>query len=121
MKNSINWFVIPAKDFDRACNFYTEILGGKVHVSEFDGEKMGMLPNFNMQEGGVGGHISFDPGNVSSKGIMIYLNGEPNLQSILEKVEPAGGKIVSPKTTAPGGFMATFLDSEGNKLAIHNS
>jgi len=121
MKNSINWFSIPAKDFDRACEFYSNILDGKVQISEVGGEKMGMLPNFNMQEGGVGGHISFDPENVSGKGTMIYLNGGSNLQLILDRVEAAGGKIILPKTASPGGFMATFLDSEGNKLAIHNS
>jgi len=121
MKNAINWFAIPAVDFDRACEFYSEILGGEVRVSDMAGEKMGMLPNFDMEEGGVGGHITVDPENVSSKGMMVYINGEPNLQHILDKVEQAGGKIILPKTASPGGFMATFLDSEGNKLAIHNS
>ena len=121
MKNAINWFAIPAVDFDRACEFYSEILGGEVRVSDVAGEKMGMLPNFDMEEGGVGGHITVDPENASSKGMMVYLNGQPNLQHILDKVEQAGGKIILPKTASPGGFMATFLDSEGNKLAIHNS
>ena len=120
MKNSINWFSIPAIDFERACSFYSTILGAKVQVSTYDGEKMGVLPNFDMKQRGVGGHITHAPDSVSDKGTMVYLNGGSDLQAILDKVESAGGKIVSKKSPSPGGFMATFIDSEGNKIAIHN-
>ena len=30
MANVINWFEIPAKDFDRACSFYEKVLDGTV-------------------------------------------------------------------------------------------
>ena len=120
MANSINWFEIPSRNFDRACKFYSNILGEQVHITEMGGIKMGMLPNFS-QDGGVGGHISASSdGQPSDKGTMIYLNGGENLQNILDKVESAGGKVVMPKTKSPGGYMATFMDSEGNKLALHN-
>ena len=38
------------------------------------------------------------------------------------RVEEAGGKVLLDKTLiAPGlGYYATFLDSEGNKVALHS-
>ncbi|MDN5214672.1 VOC family protein [Fulvivirgaceae bacterium BMA12] len=122
MANSINWFEIPSKNFDRACKFYSSILGGEVHVAEMGGDmKMGMLPNFS-QGGGVGGHISSSPDSKpSNEGVMVYLNGGDDLQVILDKVEPAGGKVVMPKTKSPGGYMAIFTDTEGNRMALHNA
>jgi uncharacterized protein len=40
----------------------------------------------------------------------------------LDKVEAAGGKIVVPKTeiSPEHGYMAVFLDTEGNRIALHS-
>lgn len=121
MANSINWFEIPSKNFERACSFYSAILDGDVMITDMgSGVDMGMLPNFT-QDGGVGGHISSSKDVEPSKnGVMVYLNGGENLQKILDRVEPAGGKVLVPKTASPGGEIAIFLDSEGNKMALHN-
>lgn len=121
MANSINWFEIPSKNFERACSFYGAILDGDVQITDMgSGVDMGMLPNFS-QDGGVGGHISSSKDSVPSEnGVMVYMNGGENLQDILDRIEPAGGKVVMPKTASPGGHMAIFLDSEGNKMALHN-
>ncbi|MEO9802798.1 MAG: VOC family protein [Reichenbachiella sp.] len=121
MANSINWFEIPSKNFDRACKFYSQILDGEVQVTDMGGEMlMGMLPNFSQGEG-VGGHISSNPDiQPSDNGLMVYLNGGDDLQVILDKVVPAGGEILMPKTASPGGDMAIFKDSEGNRMALHN-
>jgi predicted enzyme related to lactoylglutathione lyase len=36
-------------------------------------------------------------------------------------VEAAGGKITMPKTAiGANGFMARFLDTEGNRMAFHS-
>lgn len=121
MAHSINWFEIPSKNFDRACRFYSNIFNGDVHVTDMGcGTKMGVLPNFS-QDGGIGGHISDSPDSEpSGSGVMVYLNGGKDLQTILDRVEGAGGRIVMPKTQSPGGHMAIFLDSEGNRMALHN-
>jgi uncharacterized protein len=53
---------------------------------------------------------------------LLYLNANPDVQNVLDKVEAAGGKIVVPKMEIPGyGFMAVFLDSEGNRIALHSA
>ena len=55
-------------------------------------------------------------------GPLIYLNGNPDLQNILDKVEAAGGKIMVPKTVISPeyGDMAVIIDSEGNRIGLHS-
>ncbi|MGH1541232.1 MAG: VOC family protein [Arenicella sp.] len=120
MTNAINWFELPTVDFGRAVKFYSEILGEDLQVMECDGIQMGMLPNFTKEQG-VGGHISYGTDvQPSQSGTMVFLNGGDDLNGILNKVAGAGGEVVMPKTEAPGGYMGVFLDSEGNRVAIHN-
>jgi predicted enzyme related to lactoylglutathione lyase len=54
--------------------------------------------------------------------VLIYLNGNPDVQNILDKVEAAGGKISMPKTeiSPEYGHMALFIDTEGNRIGIHS-
>ena len=100
MANVVNWFEIPVSDFNRAKEFYTEVLGGELHIEEVMGTKMGF---FNMEGDGVGGAICHGEGYKPS-------------------AEAAGGKITLPKTKISDeiGFMAFFFDTEGNKLAFHS-
>jgi len=121
MKNAINWFEIPVKNFNRAKAFYATIFGADIQEMPHPSYKYGMLP-CDMQNGGVGGGIvegeGFEP---SMKGPLIYLNGGDDLSVPLSKIEAAGGKILLPKTSiGPNGFMAHFTDTEGNKIALHS-
>ena len=121
MSNVINWFEIPAKNFKRACDFYSTVLGGDIqHMSTGGPVKMGFLPG--MEQGDVGGAIvegeSYEP---TDKGALVYLNGGKDLNAPLSRVEKAGGKILMPKTSiGENGFMAHFLDTEGNRVALHS-
>jgi predicted enzyme related to lactoylglutathione lyase len=39
----------------------------------------------------------------------------------LSRVEAAGGSVVMPKTSiGENGYMAIFLDTEGNRVALHS-
>lgn len=85
--------------------------------------KMRMFPIEDMN--GVGGAI-VDSGGFhkpsSTDGPLIYLNGNPDLQQILDKVEEAGGKIMVPKTeiSPEYGSMAVIIDTEGNRIGLHS-
>ena len=121
MTNAINWFEIPVTDFARAKKFYETLFGMDIMEMPHPTFKYGMLPA-DMQNGGVGGGIvqgeGFEP---SMTGALVYLNGGDDLTVPLSKVESAGGKIVLPKTSiGPNGFMAHFIDTEGNKVALHS-
>jgi predicted enzyme related to lactoylglutathione lyase len=56
------------------------------------------------------------------EGVVLYLNGDPDLDNVLNKVEGAGGKVVMPKVSiGDNGFMAFFIDTEGNKMGLHSN
>jgi predicted enzyme related to lactoylglutathione lyase len=56
----------------------------------------------------------------TSDGAVIYLNANPNLSSPLSKAEAAGGIVIMHKKliTEEIGYMALFIDSEGNCVAF---
>lgn len=120
MTNAINWFEIPVTDFDRAKKFYETLFGAEIMEMPFPNGRYGMLPS-DMQNG-VGGGIAqgegFEP---SDKGTIAYLNGGDDLDIPLSRIEQAGGKIIMPKTSiGQNGFMAHFIDTEGNRVALHS-
>ncbi len=121
MKNAITWFEIPVKNFERAMKFYNAIIDGEMVDSPMPGMKYGMFP-YDDAAGGVGGGIVEMEGYTpSSDGAVIYLNGGEDLAGQLARVEPAGGKVIQPKTNiGENGFMALFLDTEGNRIALHS-
>lgn len=120
MASVLNWFEIPTIDFDRAVTFYSTILEGDFHKMPMNDE---MLAFFPMEGEGVGGALVSSPrSEPSDKGTMVYLNSGDDLAPILARVEPAGGKVVVPKTqvTEDIGYVAVFQDSEGNLVGLHS-
>ena len=51
-----------------------------------------------------------------------YLNANPAMDGVLEKIAAAGCTIVMPKTPIGSdfGYMAVFADTEGNRVALHS-
>jgi predicted enzyme related to lactoylglutathione lyase len=120
MENLINWFEIPANDFKRAVEFYKSILGIEVQETEMFGTKMGFFPSDGKNVSGAIVHgTDYAP---AMSGVTIYLNGGANLQPILDKVEKNKGKVIVPKTriSPEMGYFAMFIDTEGNKMAVHS-
>ncbi|MBL7742619.1 MAG: VOC family protein [Chitinophagaceae bacterium] len=123
MKNAISWFEIPASDLVRAAKFYETIFNTRLNPLDLPNIKMRMFPIEDMM--GVGGAV-VDSGGFhkpsATDGPLIYLNGNPDLQIILDRVEKAGGKIMVPKTeiSPEYGFMAVIIDSEGNRIGLHS-
>lgn len=123
MANVISWFEIPAKNFNRACKFYGEVLDGTVQVMDVGDMpiQMGFLPGFEPGNGVGGAVVSGEGYEPTSAGALVYLNGGDDLSVPLSRVEAAGGKVVLPKTSiGENGFMAYFIDTEGNRVAFHS-
>ena len=121
--NTLNWFEIPVNDMDRAKKFYESVFGIKMEQMEMMGMKMAMFPSENMN-GKVSGALVQGPMHKpSADGAKIYLNGNPDLGVALGKIEAAGGKVAMPKTKISDevGYMAFFMDTEGNAVALHSS
>ena len=122
MANAINWFEIPAADFDRAVKFYGTILQADLPISTMDGTQMGFLPG-DAKSGDVSGAVCYGEWyQPSEKGAFVYLNGGADLSDILSRVSDAGGNVVVPKTqiTEEIGYFAMFMDTEGNRVGLHS-
>lgn len=122
-KNAISWFEIPATDLDRAQKFYEAIFQLQLIPMDMPNIKMRMFPLDDMM--GVGGALC-DSGGFhkpsATDGPLVYLNGNPDLQVILDRVVAAGGSIIVPKTeiSPEYGYMGVFIDSEGNRIGLHS-
>ena len=124
MKHAISWFEIPANDLARAQTFYETIFNVKLIPMDLPNIQMRMFP-VDDPGNGIGGALCKTDGfhNPSAThGPLVYLNGNPDVQNVLDRVEAAGGQIIVPKTeiSPEYGFMAVFIDSEGNRIGLHS-
>lgn len=122
--HAISWFEIPAADLNRAQKFYETIFDCTLMPMDLPNIKMRMFPIKDRMTG-IGGAVVSAEGFYkpsASDGVLIYLNANPDVQLILDKVEAAGGKIVVPKTeiSAEYGSMAVIIDTEGNRVGLHS-
>src|SRR5689334_22605492 len=123
MKNAISWFEIPTTDINRAQRFYEAIFSINMTPMDLPNIRMRMFPLDDMMTQ-VGGAIVDSKGfhkASATDGPLIYLNGNPDVQNILDKVPAAGGSILVPKTeiSPDYGHMAVITDTEGNRIALH--
>ena len=120
--NSINWFEIPVTDLARARHFYQVAFG--IHMEDMNMPDMEMASfPAEMGNGKVSGAlVKSEYGKPSMDGVLIYLNANPDMTDILERIESETGRILMPKTLINPeiGYMAMFVDTEGNRIALHS-
>ena len=129
MENTVVWADIPVTDLERACRFYSAVLGQEVKPVEgmegvalitppegFDPSTMEGPPpvSFDLALGGQWGK----PG---MGGCTIYLNGFGAPEGMLQRAAAAGGEILQPVTDMGEmvGSIGFFKDSEGNRIGVH--
>jgi len=118
-ESRVVWFEIPAADMDRACQFYETVLATNLTRGQFGPDPIAVFP---YEEPAISGCITQSEGIApGALGSQIYLNANPSLDDVLERVVPAGGKIVVPRTALPPGmgFCARIQDTEGNTIGLH--
>lgn len=116
----ISWFEIPAMNFERAVEFYNTIYKIKMETNSMNGYSMAFFPGENEVGGAI---IAGEGSEPSDKGPLLYLNGGSDLNLVLERVEQAGGRVLltKQKINDEAGHFALFIDSEGNKMALHSN
>ena len=120
--NSLNWFEIPALDITRAKKLYESIFDIKMdQMPEMMGMKMAGFPADMGNGKASGGVVQSDMHKPSMDGCVIYLNANPEIQTVIDRIEKANGKVLMPKTQISPeiGDMAFFVDTEGNKVGLH--
>ena len=122
-KNAISWFEIPATDLNRAQKFYETIFDIEMIPLDMPQLQMRLFPTEDpMNIGGAICHSGEFYKPSAESGPLVYLNGNPDVQFILDRVAAAGGTVVIPKTqiSPEHGYMAVFIDTEGNRVALHS-
>ena len=120
--NALNWFEIPATNISRARKFYETIFEITMEdMGEIMGMKMASFPSEMGNGKASGGLVQGTMHKPSMDGAVIYLNANPSIQAVLDRIEPAGGKVIMPaaQISPEIGHMAFFIDSEGNRMALH--
>lgn len=119
--NAVNWFEIPVLDLDRAQRFYEILFATPLQRAADTGD--GALAVFPYEKYGVGGCLRRTPNGPkpSPDGATVYLNAVPSLDTVLARVENAGGVVAQPRTELPAGMgcFAHVIDSEGNRVGLH--
>lgn len=119
MNKLIAWFEIPALQLERARAFYEQLLKLELRVEAMGPNTMAVFPyERDSATGGclmMGAH--YKP---STEGAVVYLNCGTELNTVLTRVDAAGGKVLLPRTELPPGMgaFAHILDIEGNRVGL---
>ena len=118
----INWIEIPVNDLSRARKFYETVFQFTIVDLKVGDEVYPCFPN-KKGDGFTGALIQNKVTAPGNRGPLVYFISYGNMDSMLDRIKMAGGKIIEPKKEiAPGfGYYAIFEDSEGNLLALQDS
>ncbi|TSE03979.1 VOC family protein [Aquimarina algiphila] len=119
--NPVVYFEIPVSNIDRAIKFYKSVFNFTFEREVIDKNEMALFP-FAEESSGISGALAkgeiYKPTN---DGVVIYFKTE-NIDKTLKIVIENGGQMLYPKTSNEElGFVAEFEDSEGNRIALHQS
>jgi len=122
MELKLNWFEIPVTNMQRAILFYEAVFGIKITSQDFGGVLMGFFPRPDTIDKASGSLIQYESYVPSQEGPLLYFFTE-GITACLERVSTAGGKIAQNKTqiSEDHGYMGVFIDSEGNRIALHST
>jgi predicted enzyme related to lactoylglutathione lyase len=119
---TIGWFEIPVADMERAIAFYQSAMDCLLERHPMGELDMAWFPSDESSANGAGGTLIYQPEyyKPSQDGILVYFLAT-DIEEDLRRIADAGGTILQAKTLISEtiGYMALFLDSEGNRLALH--
>ncbi|WP_425391035.1 VOC family protein [Ekhidna sp.] len=117
-----NWFELPVNDMERAKKFYASIFGIDMGDDFAMGTSvMSFFPFETDQDGATGTLIKQETYVPSQEGALIYFSVN-EINDVLPKIGSNGGKVINEKMSiGEHGFVAHFEDTEGNRVALHQS
>ena len=119
--SKVVWFDIPFADMTRAITFYEALTEEKlIRLPVGPGKETAI---FAAADGGAAGCLFAAPEDEPSHfGSRVYFDARPAIDEWLARVEPAGGRILVPKTEINGGrgVYAYIEDCEGNRVGLNS-
>jgi len=107
----INYVEFPARDIEKAKAFFTTLFGW----SFVDyGREYSAFSN----EGLDGGFFKSDLSTSTENGSALIVFYSKDLEGTLSRIEVAGGSIIKPIFSFPGGRRFHFGDPNGNEYAV---
>ncbi|MFN9933830.1 MAG: VOC family protein [Cyanobacteriota bacterium] len=119
--NPVPWFEIYVADMARARAFYEAVFNVVLEQLPVEGMEYWSFP---MEDGryGAGGALAKMEGAAPGPGGTLVYFGCEDCAVEEARVEAAGGKVVSPKSSiGPSyGFISLLTDTEGNRIGLHS-
>lgn len=107
----INYVEFPARDIQKAKDFFSDAFG-------WEFEDYGSEYSAFSNQGLDGGFFKSDHCVSTETGSALIVLFSSDIKSTQSKVEAAGGKIIKPIFTFPGGRRFHFSDPNGNEYAV---
>ena len=109
--HKINYIEIPASAIEASKSFFNTV---------FDWQFVDYGPDYAsfLNAGIDGGFYRSDLTALTNSGSVLVVLYSQNLESTLAKVQEAGGVIIKPIFSFPGGRRFQFLDPSGNEFAV---
>ena len=120
-ENPVVYFEIPVEDMDRAIKFYTAVFNFSFEKQVIDHNEMALFPFTDGQTGISGALSKGETYKPTKDGVIVYFK-TLDIESTLELAVKNNGLVLYPKTSIGElGFVAEFEDSEGNRIALHQT
>lgn len=118
--NPVGWFDIHVFNFERAKNFYEKVFNVKLVDLPIEWGKQAVFP-FSPESPSISGALvekkDMQP---NANNTVVYFETEDCIAEE-SRIEEAGGKVVQSKMhIGEFGYVAIFIDSEGNTVGLHS-
>ncbi|MCF6338318.1 MAG: VOC family protein [Gammaproteobacteria bacterium] len=107
----INYLEFPAKDIEATKAFFNSVFGWRF-------EDYGPEYSAFFDTGMNGGFFKSDLSVSTDNGSVLMVFYSDNLEQTLSKVTAAGGTVIKPVFSFPGGRRFHFGDPNGNEFAV---
>ena len=108
------WGEIPVTDLEKSVAFYSAVFGYDMKIDTSGPNPMAVLGSM---ENSAGAHLY--PGTPAADGgNTIHLAIEDTLEDGIDRVQKAGGEVISPPIAIPAGRFAYAKDLDGNSIGL---
>ena len=115
--NPVTYFEIPVTNMGRAIEFYEAVFTVALERVQVDGHDMALFA-FDEKHQGISGSLAKGESYVPSRsGPRVYFSVQ-SIDQTLTRIRSLGAKIAYPKILVGNFWIAEFIDSEGNQIAI---
>ncbi len=118
--NPVGWFDIHVSNLERAKKFYETVFNMQLVDLPIEWGKQSFFP-FNNESPNISGALVEKTDRAANgNNTIVYFETE-DCTTEENRIEEAGGKIVQSKISIGDfGFVAIFIDTEGNTIGLHS-